>query len=135
LGSDTETSPPVSISVRLPRSTYNTGDTLTCNLDISTSANGSGNYAVYAALLYPPEAGYFLTIKENREFSIPNDIQAYRPKIELSGTKTLYPLEMEIKSSMKPGNYQCCGVITATNIDATDPKNWLAIDCQPTEIK
>jgi hypothetical protein len=127
--------PPISISVRLPRSTYNTGDTLTCNLDINTSANGSGNYAVYAALLYPPEAGYFLTIKEDREFSIPNDIQAYRPKIELSGTKTLYPLEMEIKPSMKPGNYQCCGVITATNIDATDPKNWLAIDCQPTEIK
>jgi len=127
--------PPVSISVRLPRSTYNTGETLSCNLDISTSANASGAYAVYAALIYPPTAGYFVTIKENQEFSLPNDIQAYRPKIELSGTKTLYPLEMQIPASMKAGNYQCCGVITAIDIDATDAKNWLAIDCKGTVIQ
>ncbi len=111
----------VDISVRLPRSTYNTGETLSCNLDITTSANASGAYAVYAALLYPPTLGYFVTIKENKEFSLPNDIQAYRPKIELSGTKTLYPLEMEIRPSMKAGNYQCCGVITATNIKYLRP--------------
>ncbi len=125
----------ISISVRLPRSTYNTGETLSCNLDITTSANASGAYAVYAALLYPPEVGYFVTIKENKEFSLPNDIQAYRPQIELSGTKTLYPLEMQIRPSMKPGNYHCCGVITSTNIDVTDAKNWLAIDCQATLIQ
>jgi WD40 repeat protein len=127
--------PPVSISVRLPRSTYNTGDTLNCNLDISTSANASGAYAVYAALLYPPTLGYFVTIKENQEFSLPNDIQPYRANIELSGTKTLYPLEMEIRPSMKAGNYQCCGVITNINVDATDAKNWLAIDCKGTVIQ
>ena len=127
--------PPVSISVRMPRSTYNTGETLSCNLDISTSANASGAYAVYAALLYPPTLGYFVTIKQNKEFSLPNDIQAYIPKIELSGTKNLYPLEMEIRPSMKAGNYQCCGVITNTNVDATDAKNWLAIDCKGTVIQ
>jgi hypothetical protein len=127
--------PPVSISVRLPRSIYNTGETLSCNLDITTSANASGPYAVYAALLYPPTLGYFVTIKENKEFSLPNDILPYRPKIELSGTKTLYPLEMEIRPSMKAGNYQCCGVITGINVDATDAKNWLAIDCKGTVIQ
>jgi hypothetical protein len=127
--------PPVSISVRLPRSIYNTGETLSCNLDITTSANASGAYAVYAALLYPPTLGYFVTIKENKEFSLPNDILPYRPKIELSGTKTLYPLEMEIRPSMKAGNYQCCGVITGINVDATDAKNWLAIDCKGTVIQ
>ncbi|WP_171900968.1 hypothetical protein, partial [Candidatus Marithrix sp. Canyon 246] len=127
--------PPVSIKVRLPRSIYNTGETLSCNLDINTSGYASGDYAVYAALIYPPTAGYFVTIKENQEFSLPNDIKAYRPKIQLSGTKTLYPLEMQIPTSMKAGNYQCCGVITATNIDATDAKNWLAIDCKGTVIQ
>jgi WD40 repeat protein len=96
LGSDTETSPPVSISVRMPRSIYNIGETLSCNLDISASSKTSESYSIYAALVYPPTEGYFITIDENKGFSLPNDIIAYRPKIELSGTKTLYPLEMEI---------------------------------------
>ena len=127
--------PPVSIKIRIPRSSYNIGETLSCNLDISASSKTSESYSIYAALVYPPTVGYFLTIKENQEFSIPNDIQAYRPQMELSGSKTLYPLEMEIRPSMKAGNYQCCGVITAINVDATDAKNWLAIDCKATEIQ
>ncbi|WP_216092679.1 WD40 repeat domain-containing protein [Candidatus Marithrix sp. Canyon 246] len=67
-------------------------------------ANSGKLLSVYAALLYPPTAGYFVTIKENKEFSLPNDILPYRPKIELSGTKTLYPLEMEIRPSMLRSN-------------------------------
>jgi hypothetical protein len=46
--------PPVSIKIRIPRSTYNTGETLTCNLDISASSKTSESYSIYAALVYPP---------------------------------------------------------------------------------
>ncbi len=127
--------PPVSIKIHIQRSSYNIGETLSCNLDISASSKTSKSYSIYAALVYPPTVGYFITIDENKGFSLPNDIIAYRPKLELSGTKTLYPLEMQIRPSMKTGNYQCCGVITNIDVDATDAKNWLAIDCKPMDIK
>jgi WD40 repeat protein len=127
--------PPVSIKIRIPRSSYNIGETLSCNLDISASSKTSESYSIYAALVYPPTEGYFITIDENKGFSLPNDILPYRPKLELSGTKTLFPLEMQIRPSMKTGNYQCCGVITNIDVDATDAKNWLAIDCKATVIQ
>jgi len=123
----------VSVKARIPRSAYQVGDLFTCSLDVK--ANNHDVYDVYVGWVYPPEIGYFVTINENGGFSVPNDIVPYRQALDLSEDKTLYPLETKVSPAMKSGDYQCCGVVTAANTDALDAQNWLAIDCQTSQIR
>ncbi|MCP4697990.1 MAG: DUF1566 domain-containing protein [Gammaproteobacteria bacterium] len=129
--------PPVSITARIPRSVYAAGEILTCSLDLSASSAAPGPYDIYAALLYPPPAGYFLTINSSNGFSQPNDVVPYRENFDLSEPKTLYPLEMEVRPTavMPSGSYQCCGLTVEAGANPWEAANWLSFHCQATEVK
>ncbi|MCP4702047.1 MAG: PKD domain-containing protein, partial [Gammaproteobacteria bacterium] len=129
--------PPVSIIARIPLSVYTEGEVLTCSLDISASPAAPGPYDIYAALLYPPPAGYFLTINSSNGFSQPNDVVPYRQNVDLSEAKTLYPLEMEVRPAavMPSGSYQCCGAAAKAGANPLEAANLLSFHCQGTEVR
>ncbi|RKZ93591.1 MAG: hypothetical protein DRR19_00755 [Candidatus Parabeggiatoa sp. nov. 1] len=122
----------VTIDATLNQSAYRIGEQLRFTLETNGEPNGNF-YDLYAAIVFPQ--GYFITIHYPLNFSLPDTIQVYRTQLDLTGQQTFSILDLILPVGLKPGMYQGCGVVTAENADPWQQENWLALDCQPFEIR